>query len=237
MTFRSSKEFIHYMQLYVNNKKIYEPRGIIGRRLLFDQAAFTKLYHELLVLQQSHILTNLRSSLKVMRIWMKKRIHRETKNGAYFVTEPEVAFTKTLTSQSDIKHILNESPDVAKRRLKYKIDRGEYDYFDAVYARKVWDHFMSTERFVPPEIVERWYRDVLSNLLKKIKEHFVEKFQVESLFQDLSDEDRILYSEEICDYLSKDVIKRAASEPLLELPKFILDEINNIEFSCGLNDT
>ena len=39
----------------------------------------------------------------------------------------------------------------------------------------------------------------------------MEKFQVESvLFQDLSDEDRILYSEEICDYLSKDVIKRAA---------------------------
>ena len=78
---------------------------------------------------------------------------------------------------------------------------------------------------------------MLSNLLKKIKEHFVEKFQVESLFQDLSDEDRILYSEEICDYLSKDVIKRAASEPLLELPKFILDEIDNIEFTCGSNDT
>ena len=96
---------------------------------------------------------------------------------------------------------------------------------------------MSAETFVPPEIVERWHRDVLSNLLKKIKEHFVEKFQVESLFQDLSDEDRILYSEEICDYLSKDVIKRAASEPLLELPKFILDEIDNIEFTCGSNDT
>ena len=39
--------------------------------------------------------------------------------------------------------------------------------------------------------------------LKKIKEQFVEKFQVESLFQELSDEDRILYSEEICDYLSR----------------------------------
>ena len=74
---------------------------------------------------------------------MKKQIHRETKNRAYFVREPEVAFTKILTSQLDIKHIFNESPDVAKRRLKYKIDRGEYDYFDAVYARKVWDHFMS----------------------------------------------------------------------------------------------
>ena len=168
---------------------------------------------------------------------MKKQIHRETKNEAYFVREPEVAFTKILTSELDIKHIFNESPDVARRRLKYKIDRGEYNYFDVVYARKVWDHFMSAERFVPPEIVERWHRDVLSNFLKKIKEQFVEKFQVESLFQELSDEDRILYSEEICDYLSKDVIKRAASEPLLELPKFILDEIDNIEFTCGSNDT
>ena len=44
---------------------------------------------------------------------MKKQIHRETKNGAYFVREPEVAFTKILTSQLDIKHIFNESPDVA----------------------------------------------------------------------------------------------------------------------------
>ena len=42
---------------------------------------------------------------------MKKQIHRETKNGAYFVREPEVAFTKILTSQLDIKHIFNESPE------------------------------------------------------------------------------------------------------------------------------
>ena len=168
---------------------------------------------------------------------MKKQIHRETKNGAYFVREPEVALTNILTSQLDIKYIVDEPPDVAQRRLKYKIDRGEYDYFNAVYARKVWDHFMSAERFVPPEIVERWHRDVLSNFLKKIKEQFVEKFQVESLFQELSDEDRILYSEEICDYLSKDIIKRAASEPLLELPKFILDEINNIEVTCASDNT
>ena len=51
---------------------------------------------------------------------MKKQIHRETKNGAYFVREPEVAFTKILTSQLDIKHIFNESPDVAKRCLRKK---------------------------------------------------------------------------------------------------------------------
>ena len=96
---------------------------------------------------------------------------------------------------------------------------------------------MSAEKLVPAEIVERWHKDVLSNFLKEIKEQFVEKFQLESLLQELSDEDRISYSKEICDYLFRDVKKRAASEPLLELPKFILDEINNIEFACNTSDT
>ena len=168
---------------------------------------------------------------------MKKQMHREKKSGAYFVREPQLALTNILSSQLGIEHSINESPDVWKRRLKYKIDRGEYEYFNAVYARKVWDHFMSAEKLVPAEIVERWHKDVLSNFLKEIKEQFVEKFQLESLLQELSDEDRILYSKEICDYLFRDVKKRAASEPLLELPKFILDEINNIEFACNTSDT
>ena len=51
------------MKLYVNNLELYETICFNTRRLVFDQAAFTKLYHELLVLQRSHILTNLRSSL------------------------------------------------------------------------------------------------------------------------------------------------------------------------------
>ena len=168
---------------------------------------------------------------------MKKQIHREIKSGAYFVREPEVDSTSISLGQLDIEHIINEPLDVAKRRLKYKIDRGEYDYSNAVYARKVWDHFISSEKFVPAEIIERWHKDVLSYFLKKIKEQFVEKFQVESLFQELSDEDRISYSKEICDYLSRDVKKRAANDPLLELPKFILDEINTIYLACDTNDT
>ena len=168
---------------------------------------------------------------------MKKQIRREIKSGAYFVREPEVGLTNISLGQFDIEHIINEPPDVAKRRLKYKIDRGEYDYSNAVYARKVWDHFILLEKFVPAEIIERWHKDVLSYFLKKIKEQFVEKFQVESLFQELSDEDRISYSKEICDYLSRDVKKRAANDPLLELPKFILDEINTIYLACVTNDT
>ena len=63
MTFRASALFINYMKLYVNNLELYETICFNTRRLVFDQAAFTKLYHELLVLQRSHILTNLRSSL------------------------------------------------------------------------------------------------------------------------------------------------------------------------------
>ena len=168
---------------------------------------------------------------------MKKQIHREIKSEAYFVREPEVRLTNISSSQLDFEHTINELPDVAKRRLKYKIDRGEYNYSNAVYARKVWDHFISAEKFIPAEIIERWHKDVLSNFLKKMKEQFMEKFQVESLFQELSDEDRISYSKEICDYLSRDVKKRAANEPLLELPKFILDEINTIHLACDTNDT
>ena len=63
MAFRASELFINYMQLYANNAKLYETMCKNTKRLVFDQAAFTKLYHELLVLQRSHILTNLCLSL------------------------------------------------------------------------------------------------------------------------------------------------------------------------------
>ena len=59
MTFRASKLFIKYRQLYVNNQKLYETICINIKKLIFDQAAFTKLYRELFVLQRPHILTNL----------------------------------------------------------------------------------------------------------------------------------------------------------------------------------
>ena len=63
MTFKASESFINYMRLYVNDNKLYETICIHTKRLVFDQAAFTKLYHELLVLQRSHILTNFCLSL------------------------------------------------------------------------------------------------------------------------------------------------------------------------------
>ena len=63
MTFRVSDLFINYRQVYVSNRKLYETISIHAKRLVFDQAAFTKLYHELLVLQRSHILTNFCLSL------------------------------------------------------------------------------------------------------------------------------------------------------------------------------
>ena len=63
MTFRAYELYINYRQLYVNNLKLYETMCRNTKRRVFDQAAFTKLYHELLVLQRSHILTNLCLSL------------------------------------------------------------------------------------------------------------------------------------------------------------------------------
>ncbi len=39
-----------YKQLYVNNCKLYATIGINTKKLVFDQAAFTKLYYELLIL-------------------------------------------------------------------------------------------------------------------------------------------------------------------------------------------
>lgn len=168
---------------------------------------------------------------------MKKQISTEIPSGAYFVKEPKIALYKPLSNQLDIEHITSEPLDVASRRLKYKIDRGEYDYINVVYARKVWDHFRSAKKCVPAEIMERWHTHVLSNFLETTKEQFVEKFHVERLFQDLSGEEKVSYTKELYEYLYRDVKKRAASEPLLELPKFVLDEIKDIELACRTSDT
>ena len=50
MTFRVSDLFENYRQVYVTISKLYGTISIHTKRLVFDQAAFTKLYHELLVL-------------------------------------------------------------------------------------------------------------------------------------------------------------------------------------------
>ena len=93
------------------------------------------------------------------------------------------------------------------------------------------------KKCVPAEIMERWHTQVLSNFLEKTKEQFVEKFQVESLLQDLSGEERVSYTKELYEYLYRDVKKRAASKPLFELPKFVLDEIEDIQLACRTIDT
>ena len=136
----------------------------------------------------------------------------------------------------DIEQNDNETPDVAKRRLKYKIDRGEYKFFDAVYARKVWDLFGAEEAGVPFEIVCKWYKEVLSPFLEKTKEQFAEKYCIEELMQQLSDDDKISFYAEIYDHLFGDLRKRAADEPLLELPKFILKEIENFKARFETDD-
>ena len=66
--------------------------------------------------------------------------------------EPKIVLNKPLSNQLDIEHITDEPLDVVKRRLKYKIDRGEYDYLNVVYARKVWDHFRSVKKMCLPRL-------------------------------------------------------------------------------------
>ena len=167
---------------------------------------------------------------------MKRPIYRKKIDTAYFVREPEVADKVISSRKVGIEQNNNETPDVAKRRLKYKIDRGEYKFFDAVYARKVWDLFGAEEAGVPPEIVCKWYKEVLSPFLEKAKEQFAEKYCIEELMQQLSDDDKISFYTEISDHLFRDLRQRAAYDPLLELPKFISKEIENFKARFETDD-
>ena len=167
---------------------------------------------------------------------MKRPIYRKKIDTAYFVREPEVADKVMSSRKVDIEQTDNETPDVAKRRLKYKIDRGEYNFFNAVYARKVWDLFDSEVTGVPPEIVCKWYKELLSPFLEQTKEQFAETYCLEELLQQLSDDDKIAFCKEIYDHLFRDLRKRAADEPLLELPKFILKEIENFKVRFETDD-
>tara|TARA_B100001121_G_C18568056_1_gene563664 strand:- start:205 stop:711 length:507 start_codon:yes stop_codon:yes gene_type:complete len=160
---------------------------------------------------------------------MKKQIHRAVKNRAYFVREPEVALTDISRSQLDVEHIFNESPDVAKRRLKYKIDRGEYDFSAAVYAKKVLYCFETGESLVPQKLVNKWIVDVVFPLFEKTKEQFTVKFSLEALTQNLSDYEKESFLKEIDDYLLNDLEKRSTNEPLPELPKFVSNAIDEYE--------
>ena len=167
---------------------------------------------------------------------MKRPINRRKIDTAYFVREPEVVDKIIPSRKVDIEQNNNETPDVAKRRLKYKIDRGEYNFFDAVYARKVWDLFDAEATGVPTGIVCKWYKEVLSLFLEKTKEQFADKYCLEELLQQLSGDDKISYSTEIYDHLFRDIRQRAADEPLLELPKFILKEIENFRVRFETDD-
>ena len=89
---------------------------------------------------------------------------------------------------------------------------------------------------MPPEIVCKWYTEVLSPFLEKAKEQFAEKYCIEELMQQLSDDDKISFYAEIYDHLFGDLRKRAADEPLLELPKFILKEIENFKARFETDD-
>ena len=61
-----------------------------------------------------------------------------TTNKAYFVKGPEISSKDFVLAVTDNEVSRKEAPNIAERRLKYKIDRGEYNYADATFARKVW---------------------------------------------------------------------------------------------------
>lgn len=148
---------------------------------------------------------------------------------AYFVRDVEVLDPVRLWDSTDVEINIDESLDVAKRRLQYKIKRGEYDFSAAVYAKKVLDCFGSGKRAVPQKLVDRWVSDVVSPLIEKTKENFAEKFSLEKLTRNLPDCEKRSFSQEINGYLLNDLERRAKAESLLELPKFVMNAIEECD--------
>ena len=156
---------------------------------------------------------------------MKERSRRTTKKTAYFVRDVEVLDPVNLWDSTDVKVNIDEPLDVAKRRLQYKINRGEYDFSAAVYAKKVLDCFGSCKRVVPQKLIDRCINDVVFPLIEKTKENFAEKFSLEKLTQNLPDCEKRSFSQEINGYLLNDLERRATAESLPELPKFVMNAI------------
>ena len=160
---------------------------------------------------------------------MKEPSRRTTKETAYFVRDVEVLGPVKLWDSTDDEINIDEPLDVAKRRLQYKINRGEYDFSAAVYAKKVLNCLGSGKRDVPQKLVDRWVSDVVSPLIEKTKENFAEKFSLEELTQNLPDCDKRSFLQEINGYLLNDLERRATAEFLPELPNFVINAIEDCD--------
>ena len=156
---------------------------------------------------------------------MKKRISWNTTNKAYFVKGPEISSKDFVLAVTDNEVSRKEAPNIAERRLKYKIDRGEYNYADATFARKVWYLLNDKDSAVPLEICQRWYEEILIVFEEKTEREFFEKFKLRDVFWSLSKEEKARCFKDLKDYLENDLKKRAQADPLKELPTFLSKQI------------
>ena len=152
---------------------------------------------------------------------MKRRLSWDTKSRAYFVKDPEVVDTSLPIMPIKNEPIRDESPDITERRLKYKIDRGEYYFADAIYARKVWNLMNEINPKVQPEVRKRWYEEILVVFEEKAAILFAEKYKLREIFRVLPETERCQRCKYLNEYLMRDIKKRALTEPLKSLPIFL----------------
>lgn len=160
---------------------------------------------------------------------MKKRISWNTKNKAYFVKGPEISSIDSVLAVTDNEVSRQEDPDIAKKRLKYKIDRGEYNHADATFARKVWYLLNDKNSAVPLEISQRWYEEILVVFEEKTGREFFEKFKLHDVFWSLSKDEKVQCYNDLKTYLENDLKKRAQADPLKELPTFLSKQIEEYQ--------
>ena len=152
---------------------------------------------------------------------MKRRLSWNTKSRAYFVKDPEVVDTSLPIMPVKKEPIRDESLDITEKRLKYKIDRGEYYFADAIYARKVWNLMNETYPKVQPEVRERWYEEILVVFEEKAAILFAENYKLREIFSVLPETERCQRCKYLNEYLMRDLKKRALAEPMKSLPSFL----------------
>jgi len=155
---------------------------------------------------------------KASKTNLKKPIQRNVTNSAFFVREPEVSTLDTASTEIKTEIDREETPDVTMARLKYKIDRGEYNLAKTVYAQQVWNIILDRKDEVPDNVRNRRYNDVLWGMRTKTNTAFDTKFEIKEVL-DIS-----AYTK-IHQHLRKDLKNRALVEPLLQFPNDLVKEI------------
>ena len=155
---------------------------------------------------------------KASKTNLKKPIQRNVTNSAFFVKEPEVSTLDTASTEIKTEIDREETPDVTMARLKYKIDRGEYNLAKTVYAQQVWNIILDRKDEVPDNVRNRRYNDVLWGMRTKTNTAFDTKFEIKEVL-DIS-----AYTK-IHQHLRKDLKNRALVEPLLQFPNDLVKEI------------